>query len=284
MTGKENHLVRVFKDASTHKEVANVISRHLTSKKDIRDVAFEGVDFSGKKRVLDLGCGFGFFTEGLSGKAHSLSHITGIDTHPEYEWFYFHSCEKVDRAIKKKFISQGIEAIRKLEPKSYDLILCSYALYFFPEMIPEIGRVLKNDGSFIAITHAMPHMHQFSEFVRNLLSQKGIPMKGENPYEALIRKFSDANGVKMLSKAFDTVCTKNYRNKMVFNVDDFSDLSVYFNFKRNFFIPSSLDPEGGLHSFVLEAIKDHMEDGKIMEIAKDDVIFTCSDPINLPES
>ena len=283
MSGQETHLVRVFKDASTHKEVAKVISRHLEFKKDIREVAFEGVDLSGIRTVLDLGCGFGFFTEGLAGRDHSITHITGIDCHPEYEWFYFHACEKVDRTIKKKFISRGIQEIRNIEAGSYDLVLCSYALYFFPEIIPEIARVMKKDGLFIAMTHARPHMHQFSQFVKNLLSARGIPLQGENPYEALIGKFSDVNGMAMLSKAFDTICTRNYRNKMIFGKADIVDFSVYFNFKRNFFIPSTLDPDGRLHLSVLDAVKEYLKDGNVMEIAKDDVIFICSDPLNLFE-
>lgn len=49
------------------------------------------------------------------------------------------------------------------------MVLCSYAMYFFPEIIPEVSRILKNDGVFIVITHATPHLHQFSDFVRAIL-------------------------------------------------------------------------------------------------------------------
>jgi ubiquinone/menaquinone biosynthesis C-methylase UbiE len=281
MPDQENHLVRIFKDVSTHKEVAGVISRNLTSETDIRDVALNNMDLGGKHSVLDLGCGFGFFTEGLSGKNHEVTNITGIDCHPEYEWFYFHSCEKVGTLVKKKFISQGIETIKSLPSRSYDIILCSYALYFFPEMIPEIARVMKKDGLFIAITHAMPHLHQFSDYVRAFLVTEGVPIYKENPYEALIRKFSDKNGLPLLSKEFDTICTRNYRSKLVFGKEDFDDFTIYFKFKHNFFIPSSLDPDDRLHSMVLDSVKDYLDGGRKMEITKDDVIFICSDPVKL---
>jgi SAM-dependent methyltransferase len=239
------------------------------------------MDLSGKHKVLDLGCGFGFFTEGLIGKTHEVTHITGIDCHPEYEWFYFHTCERVDTLVRKKFISQGIEAIKNLESNSFDIIFCSYALYFFPEIIPEIARVMKKNGLFIAITHATPHLHQFSDYVRDFLTRQGISISNENPYESLIKRFSDKNGLPMLSREFDTICTRNYRSKLVFGKDDYEDFATYFNFKRYFFIPSTLDPDDRLHDMVLASVKEYLGQGKIMEITKDDVIFICTDPVNL---
>jgi ubiquinone/menaquinone biosynthesis C-methylase UbiE len=280
MPEPEIQLVNIFKDAALHKAVAGVIARHLTSKNDIRDMAFDGIDLSDKHDVLDLGCGFGFFTEGLAGRNHNIAQITGIDRHPEYEWFFFLSCEKVGIHIPKKFISSGSNALRKLETGSFDLVLCSYALYFFPEMIAEISRVMKKDGLLIAITHATPHMHQFSEFVRVLLSRNGLQQEKLNPYEALIGRFSDKNGFTMLSRHFDTICTKNYRAKLVFERDDFEDFAAYFNFKHSFFIPSSMDPDDRWHNVVLGEMKARFSSGKGMEITKDDVIFICSDPVN----
>ncbi|MEN8226360.1 MAG: class I SAM-dependent methyltransferase, partial [Bacteroidota bacterium] len=156
MTGEELSLAKVFKDAGKHREVAGIIRKHLTDDIDIRQQALNGLDLSGAKRILDLGCGYGFFSEALKDRVHKDAQLTGIDRYPEYEWFYFQSC--ANAGISADFYSDGIHAVEKLKNNTYDLILCSYAMYFFPEIIKRISRILKVDGHFIAITHAIPHI------------------------------------------------------------------------------------------------------------------------------
>jgi len=278
MQENENHLVRIFRDASAHKEVARIISRHNTSKEDIREVALDGIDLSKAKKILDLGCGFGFFTEGLKNKVGSDAEVTGLDCHPEYEWFYFQSCERVN--IKKRFLSKGSKAIKQMEDQKYDVILCSYALYFFPEMISEISRILKKDGKLIVITHSTPHFHQFAEFVNEILIKNGVTPQDETPYEHLIEKFSNKNGEALLSPFFGRILQKGYKSNLVFKNGDFEDFASYFNFKHSFFIPRAMDPTGRLHALVLDMVKQNLEKGNELHIGKDDMIFICLDPLD----
>jgi len=279
MPEPENHLVRIFKDAAAHQEVAGIISRHLTSKMDIREAALDGLDLSKTRNILDLGCGFGFFTEGLKGRIPESSRITGIDCHPEYEWFFFHSCEKVHPLIRKKFISHGVKELEKQEPASFDLVICSYALYFFPEVIREIPRVMNREGVFVTITHASPHLHPFTGYIKELLLKNGFVMEVEIPYEELINKFSDRNGMKLLNPFFRTITEKKIKSDLVFGPGDIEDFTAYFNFKRSFFIPHHMDENDRLHHLALKTVQDFLDRGNYLTINKDDVIYLCFDPV-----
>ena len=280
MKEPDNSLVKIFQDASAHKEVADIIARHLVNREDIRVVALEGLELLNFKDILDLGCGFGFFTQGLKNKVSQDARFMGIDCHPEYEWFYFQSCEKVGPHHRKKFFSSGCDIIANMGRRSFDLILCSYALYFFPGIIVEIPRILKKDGYFVVITHALPHYYQFIDLVRKILKQYGEEVYEVTPYESLIKKFSDQNGLELLTPYFNHITEKRYKSTMVFHQEDYEDLVTYFNFKLPFFIPWTMDNKEELQHLILEAVISHLHQEKELRITKDDVIYICSDPVD----
>jgi ubiquinone/menaquinone biosynthesis C-methylase UbiE len=276
MTGEEFSLVDVFRDAKKHREIAGIIAKYLQNKVDIRRVALDGIDLMESKSILDIGCGFGFFTEALKDRVHHDAKVTGIDRYPEYEWFFFQSCEKA--GIKADFRSNGIELIRELDDNSYDLILCSYALYFFPDVIKDIARILRSDGFFIAITHALPHMKEFTSYVRSILRNNGMIINIDLPYETLISRFSNINGQEALQPYFKEIITKDYKAKLCFGANDYKDLVKYFNFKHSFFIPDSMDPDDEFHKKVTSSIEADLNESKGLEITKNDIIFVCTAP------
>lgn len=277
MTGEEFSLAKVFKDAKAHLEIAGIIRKHLLDNVDIRTQALEGLDLSGSKDILDLGCGYGFFTEALKDRVHADAKVTGIDRFPEYEWFYFQSCDKA--GIKADFRSDGILTLERLEDKAYDLILCSYAMYFFPEAVKQIARILKEDGRFIAITHAVPHMPEFTSYVRSVLKRNGLIITIDLPYETLIERFSDQNGGELLKAYFSGVSKLDYKGKLYFGKDDHEDMISYFNFKHSFFIPERIDPDDELHQKVVDTIKTDLIESQGMKITKNDSIFVCTQPL-----
>jgi SAM-dependent methyltransferase len=282
MSGEELLLVKVFQDADKHKKIAAIIANHLRDGVDIRGHALNKVDLSGARSILDLGCGFGFFTEALKDRVHPEAKITGVDRFPEYEWFYFQSCETA--GIKANFLNDGIKVIEKIEDNSFDLILCSYALYFFPEAIKHISRILKNDGVFIAITHAIPHMQEFTSYVRKVLKANGLIVTIDLPYESLISRFSDKNGPELLHSGFLSISEEKYTGHLEFGVGDQDALIDYFNFKHSFFIPEIIDPVDDLHNKVISSIKKDLNERQLIRITKNDIIFVCSGPINKPSS
>ena len=277
MSDKNILLAEVFRDAGKHREVSEIISRHLVNKQDIRELALKGADLSNKKQILDLGCGFGFFTEALENRLDPDSIVTGIDRYPELEWFYLQSCDTAK--LRGRFLSNGSQIISEMEDNSVDLVLSSYALYFFPEIIPHIPRILKKDGTLIAITHACPHMKEFTMYVRSILKDFGIEIKGALPYEDLIGNFCSMSGQQLLQPYFREMTLSSFDSKLYFGKNDFQDFKSYFDFKHSFFIPESLDPDDRLHKEVVSRIKMDFEQGKELQITKNDVIFICSHPL-----
>lgn len=276
MIKEEDILGKVFRDARTHQHISGIISRHLDTDVDIRDQALDGLDLSFAKNILDLGCGFGFFTEALRNRVHPDAMITGIDRFPEYEWFYFQASSRA--GIKADFKSNGIDIIKELPAASYDLVICSYALYFFPQYIHEIARLLRPEGTFVTITHAMPHMGEFCAYVRGILKENGLIVTIDLPYESLIANFSDQNGKKLLSESFADIRTIHYKAGLKFGPGDQEALIDYFNFKHHFFIPQVIDPEDKLHRRVVRRLRNDLKAEREMRVSKNDVIFVCSTP------
>ena len=143
---------QVFRDVQKHLLIGQLIRRFSTNKDDIRKTALSQIDLSNCQNVLELGCAFGAFTEALKDKLHPAAKITGLDIVPEYKPFFLEACRRA--GYSGTFSSSGVEQIKKYPADSFDLVICSYALYFFADMIPEIARVLKKDGIFITITHS----------------------------------------------------------------------------------------------------------------------------------
>ena len=152
---------KVFRDVQKHLAIAQLIQRFSTNKEDIRKTALMQVDLSNCHNVLELGCAFGAFTEALKNKLPKDAKITGIDIIPEYRPFYLDACRRA--GYEGLFSSSGIDKIKKYPSGSFDLVICSYALYFFPNMISEIARILKTDGFFITITHSKKDMWEMVE-------------------------------------------------------------------------------------------------------------------------
>ena len=63
-----SRVVKVYGNINQHRSIADLIRKRSTNKRDVRDVALENTDLKARLNILDLGCGFGFFTEALAGK------------------------------------------------------------------------------------------------------------------------------------------------------------------------------------------------------------------------
>lgn len=267
------NLAAVFNDTDSHIKVAKIICDHLVNYQDIRNIALESIDFSNVRNILDLGCGFGYFTKGLIHKVRPETNITGIDCHLKYKQLYMKACSEA--GLQGNFISSGISAIDAVKPKSVDLILCSYALYFFPDFIEQIACTLKDDGTFVVITHAQPHMKEFTHYVKSILLTEGIECNEPLPYESLIDGFSNENGKTLLSANFLNVKSINYIGRLLFESKDIEDFRDYFKFKRSFFIPCKESDIEELSSIILARMKNDIQRLSKFEISKNDIIYIC---------
>ena len=226
---------KVFRDVQKHLAIAQLIRRFSTNKNDIRKTALKQADLSNCQNVLELGCAFGAFTEALKDKLHPEAKITRIDIIPEYKPFFLEACRRA--GYSGYFSSSGIDKIRKLPAGSFDLVICSYALYFFADMIPEIARVLKKAGLFITITHSQAGMREIVVIVKNILQQNNsLNEKQSLPIEIIFEQFSAENGEKLLHPFFGRILAIDFKNTLVFQPQEIDNFLDYFQFKKSFFL------------------------------------------------
>lgn len=276
----KSKVIDVFADVDSHRVTAAIIKKHSTNRRDIRDVAIEGLDLSGCKKILELGCGFGFFTESLKGKVSPDAHVTGVDIVGGYASAFKDACNRAE--IAGKFIASDVSVIRDFGACSFDLVICSYSLYFFPHIVEEISRILNDHGVLVAMVHNSYSMRELVAFARDVLVENGMIDRNTKLHiESVISSFSSDNGYEILKPWFDDIRKKKYENTLVFKPGDIYSLIEYFRFKWPFFL-STVPVQDVARAFDLFEV--HFQkyfnlstDGFI--ITKDDTVFICSNPI-----
>jgi ubiquinone/menaquinone biosynthesis C-methylase UbiE len=274
---------KVFRDVQKHLAIAHLIRRFSTNKDDIRKTALNQVDLSNCRNVLELGCAFGAFTEVLKDKLHPEARITGLDIVPEYEPFFLEACRRA--GYTGTFSSSGINQIIRYPAHSFDLVICSYALYFFVEMIPEISRVLKKDGIFITITHSQCNMQELINLSKNTLEQnKLLPDNQFLPVEIIVRQFSAENGNQLLHPFFGRIKAIDFKNTLVFHPREIDFFVQYYQFKSPFFFIGTDARKKNIIDQLLLELKDSATKKNFVTMCKDDKIFICSQPLKTEES
>ncbi len=156
-----SRILSVFSRVDDHRRIASLIRNHSTNTQDIRTIALDAIDTRAARSILELGCGFGSFLGALEGRISPEGHLTGIDIVPAYKEPFLEACRRI--GVQGRFLAEGAQRISACPDRSYDLILCSFALYFFPEVIPHIARILRPGGVFIAITHDRRNMGELMD-------------------------------------------------------------------------------------------------------------------------
>ena len=71
--------------------------------------------------------------------------------------------------------------------------------------------------------------------MKDVLYNNGIECNEPLPYEALIRNFSNENGMELLSPWFKNVKSIYYKGILHFEKEDYESFTRYFKFKPSFF-------------------------------------------------
>src|SRR5208283_926246 len=149
-----------------------IIKYYSKNKTDVRDVALEGLNLSKVRRVLELGCGYGFFIEKLKGLLHENAAIIGIDLVENNREPFLHSVASIQ--YKGEFITGSADIIKEMPESIFDLIIASYSLYFFPHLISDVARLLMPHGIFIVLTHSQNSLQEVIKYVVDCMRQIGI--------------------------------------------------------------------------------------------------------------
>lgn len=269
-------LAEIFTDTLHHKSVAEIVRAYSTNKLDVRNVALDGLQLQNSKIALDIGCGFGFFTLALKGRLNPDSQILGIDLCTKDKTSYPESCKKA--GVQGRFSGLDKKIINSIPVDSVDLVICSYALYFFPALIPEISRILKPSGVFVIITHSENHLKEIIAFLKETFDILGIQKPDSFPCQTLSDNFNNINGYRLLSPYFGRVEEKEYRNSLRFEISDFEDLEKYFKFKQPYYIPDYLENKNMVFNKVITRLHEYLQSGNCFSITKDDTIFVCKEP------
>lgn len=266
---------QVFRKVLKHRHIEKLIRQFSSNKEDIRLKALNEVDISSCRHVLELGCAFGAFAEALKGRLQPHASITGLDMIAEYEPFFLEACKRA--GYRGTFSSSGVHTIKKFPPESFDLIICSFALYFFVEMIPEIARILKKDGIFITITHDQCNMEELICITRKTLEEYNLLPKNKLlPIELIVRQFSAENGEEMLRPYFSRIQKINFANSLIFQPWEIYFFIDYYQFKSPFFLIGTGADQKNIVDKLLHKLQDIGAESKLITMCKDDAIFICS--------
>jgi SAM-dependent methyltransferase len=260
--------LRPFGDPELLGRMSRIIRQHSTNARDVREVLLEGLALPEARQVLDLGCGFGFWSEALVGRVSAAARFVGVDVCAGNAEAYVERLRAVGR--EAQFVCRDLSSAGLDWPNaSFDLIIAGYSLYFFPEVLPEVIRLLRPGGVFVAVTHEQ-------ESCRDLLAAVGLA--GDDPgLVELIGHFSTENGAGKLKGWFDEVRRVDYRNSLVFLRDEFDELWQYVRFVLE--VAVSMGSQGAEKlSYYEGKVRAHLADLPQVAFRKDDAAFVCRGP------
>jgi len=272
---------KTYEELLWHKRSKDIIQEYALNRTDIRTAALQGLDLSRCTEVIDLGCGYGFFTEGLAGRLHSRARITGIDVVDHRNREAFENAVTC-MGYRPVFIQGSADMIRDMSSGRFDLVIASYSLYFFPHLIGEIARILKKGGIFITITHSERSLVELIGFVMKSMREAGIAPPTELKIRRLFCAFPLERGRDMLDPHFSGVEYIPYDNALAFPLDRFDACIDYIDTKKHLLLKEVNEARPEAFDEVMSALVRNLYDharshGKVL-VTKDDGIFRCTGP------
>lgn len=212
---------RLYEHPSAHEVISGIIRRYSSNPRDVREVALDCRDLSGVGDILDLGCGFGFMAEALARRVGEGALFTGVDVLESNRLPFTRRVQTAHR--EAHFVPARLDCHLAWPDHSFDLVVASYSLYFFPGTVPEIARVLRPGGALLCVTHSEASL-------RAMVRLAGVQGE-ESPLLSLVRAFSAENGAEVLGRWFGDVTRCEYQNVLLFQPGDVEDLLTYLQYK-----------------------------------------------------
>jgi len=257
-----------FDSPSAHETVSAIIRRRSTNNTDVREAALRDLDLSFAKDILDLGCGFGFMAEALAERAAPDARVVGVDVWRSNESPFLERVGATGR--KPSFACMHVDSKLPWPDRAFDLVVCSYSLYFFLDVLPEVARVLAPHGLFLALTHSK------DSFV-GLLRAAGLA-EAESELLSLSRRFSAENGRNLLDRWFGDVTRIDYHNSLRFKTEHVDELLAYLEFKLPLLVPGSKPHDSVPEDLASFARASLSRTGEVI-VEKNDATFRCRSPL-----
>ncbi len=276
----ETDVEESFHDLDLHQAVNRLIHDHSTNRQDIRDFALESIDFSCVRNVLDLGCGFGFSTLGFRGRIRPGTHVVGLDIQEGYQRPFLQACAAVGAV--GEFHASDVAELATYPPHSFDLVLSCFSLYFFPDAVRHIARVLTDHGTFVAVTHSQETWRELIRHIPPTLESLGLEVPELLSIQKLLGTFSAETGADLLRPSFGEVETRVFANRLRFRPGELAKLEVYLRMKKHLLLKevydASPDSVGAAILQIIAALTAEAEDRGTVEFHKDDAVFVCRRP------
>lgn len=277
----ETEIEQTFRDLDLHQAVNCIVYAHSSNKQDIRDFALESVDFSRVRNILDLGCGFGFSTLGFRGRIRPGTHIVGLDIQECYQKPFLQACSSV-KAVGE-FHASDVAELSTYPPRSFDLVFSCFSLYFFPEAVRDIARVLTDHGTFVAVTHSQESWRELIRHIPSTLESLGLGVPELLSIQKLLRTFSAENGEELLRPSFCQVEKRVFANRLRFEPGQMQHLEIYLRMKKALLLKevceASPDSVGAVILQLISALTAEAIDRGAVEFHKDDAVFLCRHPV-----
>jgi len=278
----DDDIRKTYEVVPDHQFTRDVITNYSTNQSDVRDVALGGLDLKNSFKVLELGCGYGHFTERLAGRLADGAHITGMDLLEGNRAGFMAAVERA--GYQGAFIRSGAEMIREFETRSFDLVIASYSLYFFPGLISEIARVLRSEGIFITITHSRFSLKEITRLIPHSLRTIGLTPPKVISINRLFHAFSQEQGRRKLAPYFRAIEMIRYPNAMVFPFERIIDCINYISKKRFLLFkditrqyPEKMDD---VQLQIYQRVSSLARDHGFFTVTKDDAVFRCRSPLS----
>lgn len=153
------------------------------------------------------------------------------------------------------------------EENSFDLIISNHNLYHadkLDEVLAEVARVLKSNGTFLCSTNSVNHLQEMKQILRN----RGIGSFWPNG--DLTGKFGMENGKSILSDYFSTVCPYHFRQKL--HITDPEAVVDYLLSVKNEKIVEKVKSD---REEIIKEIKGMIKSGLFYEVCTDAGVFLC---------
>lgn len=257
-----------------------IIKTYSTNKSDIRDIALNGLNLKNVKRVLDIGCGYGFFVEKLKGMLDDGAIIIGIDMVENNREPFLHSVASIQ--YKGEYITGNADVITNMAKSSFDLIITSYSLYFFPNLMREISRILAPHGIFIAVTHSKNTLQEVLGIINTCMERLNIKTMEKTLISRLFLAFSREEGKVQLENHFKRVEQIDFMNSLIFPHEYIEDCIFYIEKKKNLIYKEVLERSPNKFEAMRRCVELNIaeisKNNGVLTINKDDAVFRCYGP------